>query len=314
MTINGTYVPSKYIVTAAQKDFNIAFEFVDEADVLAVVTNPAGSDTELTNPADFTISGTTLTTVAQQDVGDQITIYLSMPFTQTTDYKNTGDLDLNNIEDDYDTATLERQQLKEADDRTVKVPITDDTDPEDLIDDLFQAKVDAEAAAVDAEESADEAAVSAASINVGTGIGDLLALVDIGGGEPGFAGESKAALTAEGDILYASAANVLAKLAKGAANLKLFMNAAADAPEWADGIDVGFATRDLATASGTQEINLSGAFKPKIVFFMFCDADTATMSLAFATDSVQVSMSDRHYSVANTWNTGTANLGTLFNS
>ncbi|MCP4127775.1 MAG: hypothetical protein GY753_12010, partial [Gammaproteobacteria bacterium] len=160
MTITGTYVPDKYNVTAAQKDFNISFEFVDDSHIAATVTDQVtGADKELVPTTDFTISGTTLTTVAQQTVDDQLTIYLDMPLTQTTDYKNTGDLDLDNIEDDYDKAALERQQLQNAVDRSVKVAITGDTDPQDLIDELTQGAADAVAAA--AAASASEAAAAA---------------------------------------------------------------------------------------------------------------------------------------------------------
>ena len=49
---------------------------------------------------------------------------------------------------------------------------------------------------------------------------------------PIFVGEAKKTLTAAGDLLYASAANVLARLAKGTAYQHLGMNAGDTAPEW----------------------------------------------------------------------------------
>jgi len=59
---------------------------------------------------------------------------------------------------------------------------------------------------------------------------------------------------ADGDT-YQRAAGELARLAKGGANLKYFMNAAGTLPEWASGIKIGTFDRDTATATGTQAIS-----------------------------------------------------------
>ena len=57
--------------------------------------------------------------------------------------------------------------------------------------------------------------------------------ITIPNGLPGAdAGYSKNVLTAQGDILYASGANTLARLAKGTGAQTLKMNAGATAPEW----------------------------------------------------------------------------------
>lgn len=82
---------------------------------------------------------------------------------------------------------------------------------------------------------------------------------------------------ADGDMYY-RASSVLARLAKGAANLKLFMNAGATAPEWAAGIYMGSFTRDVATASGTQDVASVG-FKPSFVVFLSNIDSTPTMSI-----------------------------------
>jgi len=74
-----------------------------------------------------------------------------------------------------------------------------------------------------------------------------------------------------GGIPYGSAANVLADLAKGNANLKMYMNAGATAPEWAQGLKIGTFTRDLAAASG--DVGYTGVgFKPAIVIFLASEA------------------------------------------
>ncbi|MFH0893965.1 MAG: hypothetical protein V2A54_05975 [Bacteroidota bacterium] len=71
-----------------------------------------------------------------------------------------------------------------------------------------------------------------------------------------------------GDIPYASANLTPAKLAKGAANLKMFMNAGATAPEWAAGISATNHTYDLATASGNQTLTGAG-FTPAAAIVIF---------------------------------------------
>jgi hypothetical protein len=71
---------------------------------------------------------------------------------------------------------------------------------------------------------------------------------------------------ADGDMYY-RASGVLARLAKGAANLKLFMNAGATAPEWAAGYKLGSFTRDMAAVAGDVAYTGVG-FKPVLVEFM----------------------------------------------
>ncbi|MHB8109750.1 MAG: hypothetical protein ACYDHW_06930 [Syntrophorhabdaceae bacterium] len=65
---------------------------------------------------------------------------------------------------------------------------------------------------------------------------------------------------ADGDMYY-RASSVLARLAKGAANLKMFMNAAGTAPEWATEFKIITATRDLTAGAGDVAYTGVG-FKP----------------------------------------------------
>jgi hypothetical protein len=74
-------------------------------------------------------------------------------------------------------------------------------------------------------------------------------------------------LSVAGDTVYASAANVLARLAKGAANTKLFMNAGDTAPEWAKGLKVTNFTR-LANAATASVSYASAGFKPSMVIVL----------------------------------------------
>lgn len=71
---------------------------------------------------------------------------------------------------------------------------------------------------------------------------------------------------ADGDM-YFRASGVLARLAKGAANLKMFMNAGATAPEWALGVYGGSFTRTL-NAAGADVAYTGVGFKPSALFFV----------------------------------------------
>lgn len=84
---------------------------------------------------------------------------------------------------------------------------------------------------------------------------------------------------ADGDMYY-RASSVLARLAKGAANLKMFMNAGATAPEWASGSKLITFTRDLAAATGNVAYTGVG-FKPSVVIMFATVGGTAITSWGF---------------------------------
>jgi hypothetical protein len=67
--------------------------------------------------------------------------------------------------------------------------------------------------------------------------------------------------TAAGKIPYATGANAIAGLTIGAANYKLFTNAGANAPEWANGIKIISGTRALDAATADVSYTTVG-FKP----------------------------------------------------
>jgi len=95
---------------------------------------------------------------------------------------------------------------------------------------------------------------------------------------------------ADGDIYY-RASSVLAALAKGAADTKLFINAGATAPEWAAGIYMGTFSYDLTTATGTQAITGLG-FKPNVILFVGAIhgvADVLTIAMSQSTTEYNVS-------------------------
>ncbi|MEW6184707.1 MAG: hypothetical protein AB1585_03090, partial [Thermodesulfobacteriota bacterium] len=95
---------------------------------------------------------------------------------------------------------------------------------------------------------------------------------------------------ADGDIWY-RAGGALTRLAKGTANHKMFMNAAATAPEWAKGLYEGTFEHDLSAASGTQEITGVG-FKPSMIIILSARSNSPGFCLGFDDGS-------NHYHILN---------------
>ena len=93
-------------------------------------------------------------------------------------------------------------------------------------------------------------------------------------------------VTAQGDIVYASAANVLARLAKGASShMSLFMNAAGTIPEWAAGVKMVGYTYDMSTPSGNQTLDGAG-FTPSVAILLFGISDVSIgMGMADGTNN-----------------------------
>lgn len=109
-------------------------------------------------------------------------------------------------------------------------------------------------------------------------------------------------LTTAGAIPYATAAQTVAALAIGAANTKLFTNAAASAPEWASGLYLGYLQRAREGAAGAVNYTDCG-FKPNIVIFIAADS---TLVAASQHASWGIDNATAHYCVYDSHTTGNA--------
>lgn len=89
-------------------------------------------------------------------------------------------------------------------------------------------------------------------------------------------------VTTAGDILYASAAGTLARLAIGAAGQSLVTNAAGTLPAWGTTVGIVAFTRSESTASGTQAVTGLG-FTPRAIAFLMGigGGNDARMSIGF---------------------------------
>ena len=99
-------------------------------------------------------------------------------------------------------------------------------------------------------------------------------------------------------------------LALGAADLKLFMNAAGTANEYANGMKIGTFSIDTATASGTQVVSGIG-FKPSHVDFFASIPNTSEFSIGFDDGTNYYAGYNRQAVGADTW-TRTSTDGSIF--
>jgi hypothetical protein len=159
MTIQAIYTPERYTITASQLAFPITFPFVDDDHIRVVVTDAVTEvDTDLDGAGvDFHVDGDDVVTEEQQPDGDKLTVWMEMPNTQLSNYKNAGELDLEVVEDDFDEATLNVQTLTEQLYRCAKVPVSSSAEGEVIDEDLANTVA---ASALEASDSAEAAAAT----------------------------------------------------------------------------------------------------------------------------------------------------------
>ena len=103
-----------------------------------------------------------------------IVITRNIPLEQVTPYKTSSGFPAVRIEENFDKLTAIAQQMSETLDRCVKVEITNDQDPQELIDEVFEkldlATVTGEAAIKAAEEASNAASSAQNSAEMAEGV------------------------------------------------------------------------------------------------------------------------------------------------
>lgn len=159
------YSPSRAVFdgNGAATKFPFTFRVWEPSEIAVSVTDPRGV-TETASEYDVTLAGsgnggtvTYLHEGAPLAVGWRLTILRNMPFIQSVDLLSGTRFDPQVIEDQLDQATAERQQLKEAVDRAVKLPAASDMTPEEYGRELLDARDDAQQSAQQAAQSAQQA-------------------------------------------------------------------------------------------------------------------------------------------------------------
>ena len=127
-------------------------------------------------------------------VGEKIVIYREVPYIQDISISNNSNYYAEVVESMVNNSVFQTQQLKEEIDRSVKTTMTSGISPEDLVDDLFAARVDAEASAAEALISEGNAlaseiaaAASAAGVNLPPVMaGDAGKILEVNNAESGY--------------------------------------------------------------------------------------------------------------------------------
>lgn len=170
---SGTSVPAE--------EYPVTFTFDYAADLEVIHTDSSGTDTTLELTTHYTVSGgsgsTGTVTVTDSDyragTGEALTIRLNLDIEQQTDLVDNAALSASVLETQFDRNVRVSQQLQEQIDRCVKVGVTSETDPDDLVNIIETSVVSCAASASAASSSAssasdyaDAAAASAASVDL----------------------------------------------------------------------------------------------------------------------------------------------------
>lgn len=145
MTISSqTRKAGPFVGAGSTGPYSFSFKVFTASDLLVVKVNTTTSlETKLNLTTDYTVSlnanqntnpGGSITLVSALAVGYNMVISSQVAYTQETDLTNQGGFYPEVITDALDKLTIETQQLKEAVDRSAKLPITSAADANQLTD------------------------------------------------------------------------------------------------------------------------------------------------------------------------------------
>lgn len=317
MSVPNTYTPAQYNCNGSTVAFPFTFGVGATSEIEVILTDANKVETILTETTHYTVSaanndyesGGTVMTVATYASGNKITIRINVPLTQDADFVEGAPTLYESFENGLDKLTRIAQQLSEGRERTLIVPKTELASISREIPDAatrankllgFDASgepvavVDVEGITLttfgNALVSSDDAAEARTILEA------VLDEDDFASNSTDQAPSQQSALAyfmaktganlaigsdADGDMWY-RAAGAMARLAKGPANTKLFMNAAGTGPEWTKGAKVGSFQFNLSGASGVQLISGVG-FKPS--HGIFITGMNSTVNVSFGIDN-----------------------------
>ncbi|MDR2503964.1 MAG: hypothetical protein LBD82_06265 [Deltaproteobacteria bacterium] len=158
MTLDTIPPKARYQGNGAATVFPVPFRFARAEDVKVVLTSPDGSDTWL--EGDFEVQGQTLIyplAGAPLPEGWAITIVRQTPLKQETDLENGGAFNAEVVELTFDHLEMQIQENREEIDRSIKLPVTSEENPDDLMKELFDVRDRAEEAQAGAQDARDQA-------------------------------------------------------------------------------------------------------------------------------------------------------------
>lgn len=161
MTVSSSTARSgPYAGNGATTEFAYAFKVLEAAHLAVFKTSTAGVEELQVLNTHYTVAGVgddsgSVVMLTPPAAGEKITIVRDVPLDQETDYRNQGAYYPETVEDALDKLTMAVQQLNEAIARTVKVSVSGETDPDELVAALYGARDAAAASAAAAAASYD---------------------------------------------------------------------------------------------------------------------------------------------------------------
>lgn len=156
----------------ATVSFPFAFKVFSAADVRVVLTDPSGAESDLVLGTYYTVSlnpdqdanpGGAVVTTATYPAGYLVTLTSKLQNLQPVTLTNNGGFYPAVLNDAFDRATIQIQQLSEQVSRSVKVNISSSVTPDQLVDAINTAASNAAASAAAASTSETDAANYAAA-------------------------------------------------------------------------------------------------------------------------------------------------------
>ena len=153
MTVSTTTNKVAYVGNGIATEFAIPFPFLETAHLSVYqLLNDIQTQRE-----DWTVQNGNLIFETAPANEAQIVIMRIVPFTQETDYQENEILAAGTLERNFDSLTMQVQQLKELSERAVTVDIFDDTPAAELLPSIRSAVSDAAGYAQMANEKAEDA-------------------------------------------------------------------------------------------------------------------------------------------------------------
>lgn len=178
MSVNKTLRRTSILTgNGSTKSFSFAYKVFENDDVAVIMAAADGTEDAISSGL-YTVSlnsdqetnpGGTVTFTTAPASGSKFVIISDVDYLQLLVLTNRGAFYPELLNEEYDKVVIEIQQLLEAVDRCIKVPVTSGKDPETLMQELLNAADEAAASAAAAAASAEDAEDAAAQVHAEIG-------------------------------------------------------------------------------------------------------------------------------------------------
>ena len=162
--ITTTKTVVRYTVSAGVLEYGVPFPLYEAGDVRVLWSAAGGEERALVLTSDYSVEifsdapgGVVRLLAGRVPEGATLALVSNIPETQELDLSHTAEVDTESLERELDRQVQMIQQHSAELERCIRLNVTDGRTPEELADELFEARDRAEAAAAEAASSEDEA-------------------------------------------------------------------------------------------------------------------------------------------------------------